>query len=96
LRVAAYRSTSATPTWSTNTSDKVSHSAYIGETISSYAISNVITGQFEISSTDVTNGDNRLRLQIVNSSNLKDYDGATKQGDTPSEYNYLHIRKVGS
>jgi len=96
LEVALYRSTDSTPTWSTNASEKLSHTAYIGETLSTYAISNVITGQFEVTAQQVTDGDNRTRLQVVASSNLKDYDGGTAQGTTPSQYNYLHLRKVGT
>ena len=96
LQVALYRSTSATPTWSTNASDKLSATAYIGESLSTYALSNVVTGQFEITAQQVTDGDNRVRLQVVASSNLKDYDGSTAQGNTPSQYNYLHLRKVGT
>ena len=94
LEVALYHSTNATPTWTTNASEKLSHQAYIGETLGTYAIANVITGQFEITAANVTAGQNRVRLQVVASSNLKAYDGATKQGNTPSEYNYLYIRKV--
>lgn len=96
LEVALYHSTNATPTWTTNASEKLSHQAYIGETLGTYAIANVVTGQFEITASNVTAGENRVRLQVVASSNLKDYDGATKQGDTPAEYNYIHIRKVNT
>ena len=96
LSVSLYRSTNATPTWTTNDSEKLSHIAYIGETLSSYAVSNVLTGQFEITSGEVTAGQNRVRLQVVASSNLKDYDGGTKQGDTPAEYTYIHIKKIGT
>ena len=94
LETQLVQSTNSTPSWSTSTSYVLSHSAYIGETLGSYAISNVITGAFTISSADVTAGKNRVRLQVKESSNLKSYDGASNQGNTPSEYNYIYIQKV--
>lgn len=94
LEVQLFQSTNSTPSWSTSTNYVLSHSAYIGETLGSYAISNIVTGAFNITSGDVTAGRNRVRLQVKASSNLKSYDGATNQGNTPSQYNYLYIQKV--
>ena len=94
LEVQLFQSTNSTPSWSTSTTYVLSSAAYIGETLGSYAISNVITGQFTISSSDVTSGLNNIRLQVKASSNLASYDGATNQGTTPSKYNYLYIQKV--
>ena len=94
LELALYQSTSSTPTWTTATTSRASATAYIGETLGSYAISNVITGQFEITASHVTAGENRVRLQIVGGSNLASYDSTPNQNTTPSKYNYLFIAKV--
>ena len=94
LEFALFRSTSATPTWSTGATTQLSARAYIGAAISVNAFSNVVTGHFEITSAMVTAGENRVRVQVTSSSNLKSYDGATSQGTTPSEFNYLFIRQV--
>jgi hypothetical protein len=94
LEVALFHSVNNTPTWSTATTEQLSHKAYIGATLSPNAISNVITGHFEITSAMVTAGENLVRLQVTASSNLKAYDGATSQGNTPAEFNYFFIRQV--
>ena len=94
LECQLFQSTNSTPAWSTSTTYVLSGSAYIGETLGSYAITNVITGQFNISASDVTSGLNNIRLQVRAGSNLASYDGATNQGTTPSKYNYLYIQKV--
>lgn len=94
LRVCLQKSTGTSPEWSSNDLYRLSAVGYVGETLSFYAVSNIVTGQFEITSSDVTNNRNKVRLTIVSKSNLKDYDGSTSQGNTPSEYNYIHLRKV--
>ncbi len=94
LECQLFRSTSNSPTWTTSTSYAISSAAYIGETLGSSAISNVITGQFTITTSQATAGTNKIRLQVRSSSNLASYDGASNQGSTPSKYNYIFIQKV--
>ena len=94
LEVQLFRSTASTPSWTTSTSYALSSAAYIGETLGAYAVTNVLTGQFTISASNVSGGTNRIRLQVKSSSNLASYDGASNQGTTPSKYNYLYIQKV--
>ena len=91
IEVALYRSDSGTPTWNSLAANKMSHSGYIGDDLSANAISNIISGQFEVTAQNVTDGKNNFRLQIVAESNLDTYE---QQGTIPSQYNYMHIRKV--
>ena len=90
LTAALYHSTNSTPSWGT----RLSANGYIGATLNTNAISNVITGHFEITSTMVSNGQNNVRMQVVTSSNLAPYSGTPSQGTTPAEFNYLFLRQV--
>ena len=94
LQVVLHKSTGAGPTWGTAAADRLSNVAYVGAASSAYAVSNVITGAFNISATQVTNNQNHIRLQVHASSNLAGYNGATSQGNIPAEFNYLHLRKL--
>lgn len=96
IEVALFHSTSSTPTWGTAATEQLSHKGYIGATLNHNAISNVVTGHFEITAAMVTAGENRVRLQVTDSSNLAPYSGTPSQGNTPAEFNYLFIRQVAT
>ena len=78
----------------TSTGSRLSANAFIGDSLASSTPSSTISASVEITSTMVSNNQNLIQLQVITASNVAGYTGSPSQGNTPSEFNLLYIRKV--
>jgi hypothetical protein len=74
----------------------LSNVAFVGADLSLDPHTSTISSRFEITSAMVTAGTNAVSLKVANSSNISQPTGTTPvQGNTPAEYSYMMLRKVG-
>ena len=78
----------------TSTGSRLSANAFIGDNLTSSTPSSTISASVEITSTMVSNNQNLIQLQVIAASNVAGYTGSPSQGNIPSEFNLLYIRKV--
>ena len=77
-----------------STGTRFSSNAFIGDSLTSSTPSSTLTASFEITSSMVSGGNNSIQLSVIGVSNVAGYTGTPSQGNIPSEFNLLYIRKV--
>ena len=79
----------------TTTGSVLSAAAFIGADLSTDPQASLISARFEITSAMVSSNANKVALKVYDASNVAGYTGTTPtQGNTPSEYTYIYLRKV--
>lgn len=80
----------------TTAGNRISANAYIGDALGNDDPASTLSASVEITSTMVSNNDNKIMLRVIAASNVAGYTGSPSQSNVPSEFNLLYIRKVGS
>ena len=74
----------------------LSNSGFVGADLSQDPQTTIISSRFEVTSSMVSAGTNAVSLKVSDLSNISQPTGTIPiQGNTPAEYTYMMIRKVG-